>query len=105
MMNRIFDQLHLWFSLDSEPFLLAALMCLFGSYVISQVLRNAAAGIFFYPLLLTSSVVAIGIGTEHGIIGHWESSMTHILAAISLGMSASTVVLLSIIALYNRKNF
>jgi hypothetical protein len=102
MMNKIFDQLHLWFSLDSEPFLLTSMMCMFGAYMIRQIVKNVAVAVFFYPVLLTSSIAAIGIGTQHGLIGHWQSSIMHLLAAITVGMCTSTIVLLSIIAVYNR---
>jgi hypothetical protein len=101
-MNKIFDQLHLWFSLDSEPFLLTSMMCMFGAYMLRQIVKNVVIAVVFYPVLLTSSVAAIGIGTEHGLIGHWQSSMVHLLAAITVGMCSSTIVLLGIIAFYNR---
>jgi hypothetical protein len=101
-MSDILFKLHMWFSLDSEPFMLAAVMCLFGAYVLTQLLKNVALGLVYYPVMLVSSIAAIGLGTDYGLIGHWQSSMTFVLAAICLGMSLSSVVLLSVMALCNR---
>jgi len=104
VMSSFLHKLHVWFSLDSEPFMLAAVMCLFGAYVLTQLLKNVAVGLTYYPVMLVSSIVAIGIGTEYGLIGHWQSSMSFVLAAICLGMSLSSILLLSAIALFNRSS-
>lgn len=101
-MSYFLHKLAVWFSLDSEPFMLAAVMCLFGTYVLTQMLKNVALGLMYYPVMLVSSIVAIGLGTEYGFIGHWQSSMTFVLAAICFGMSMSSIVLLSVMALSNR---
>jgi hypothetical protein len=101
-MSFIFEKLQIWFSLDSEPFMLAAIMCLFGTYVLTQLLKNVALGLLYYPVMLVSSVVAIGLATDFGFIGHWQSSMSFVLAAICFGMSMSSIAFLSVIALLNR---
>ena len=101
-MSFIFEKLQIWFSLDSEPFMLAAIMCLVGTYVLTQLLKNVALGLLYYPVMLVSSVVAIGLATDFGFIGHWQSSMSFVLAAICFGMSMSSIAFLSVIALLNR---
>lgn len=101
-MSAALQQLGLWASIDSEPFVLAAIMCLVGAYVLSQMLKNVALGIVYYPVLVISSVISIGVGMQYGFIGHWSSSMPSVLAAICIGMSSSALVLLGIIALLNR---
>jgi hypothetical protein len=101
-MSFLFQKLQIWFSLDSEPFMLAAVMCLFGAYVLTQLLKNVALGFIYYPVMLASSVAAIGFATDYGFIGHWQSSMSLVLAAICFGMTTSSVVFLSVIALCNR---
>jgi hypothetical protein len=101
-MNTIFYHLNLWFSIDTEPLVLTAVLCLFGTYVLTQILKNVALGLAFYPVLLSSSIVMIGVGTEYGLVGYWYNSMAPLLAAICIGMSLSTLVLLAIIAVYNR---
>jgi hypothetical protein len=101
-MNTILTHLSIWFSIESEPLMLAALMCVFGAYVLTQLLKNIALGVFFYPVLLFSSVASIGMATDYGLIGHWNSSIVTLLAAICIGMSLSTVILLTIMAAYNR---
>jgi hypothetical protein len=101
-MNGIMDHLNLWMDIDTEPFMVTAAMSLLGAYVLTQILRNAALGIAFYPVLLISSIISIGVGTQYGLVGNWYSSMVAVLAAIWIGMSASTMVLLCIIAIYNR---
>lgn len=101
-MSFIFDKLQIWFSLDSEPFMLAAVMCLFGTYVLIQLLKNVALGLLYYPVMLISSVVAIGLATDYGFIGHWQSSMSIVLAAICFGMSTSSIIFLGAMAFFNR---
>jgi hypothetical protein len=101
-MSFIFQKLQIWFSLDSEPFMLAAFMCLFGAYVLTQLLKNVALGLLYYPVMLVSSIAAIGVATDYGFIGHWQSSMSFVLAAICFGMSTSSILFLSTIALFNR---
>jgi hypothetical protein len=100
-MNTILYHLKLWFSIEAEPLILTAVMCLFGAYVLTQILKNVALGIAFYPVLLLSAVVSIGIGMEYGLVGYWYNSMAPLLAAICIGMSLSTLILLAIIAVYN----
>jgi hypothetical protein len=102
-MSYFLHKLAVWFSLDSEPFMLAAIMCLFGAYVLTQILKNVALGLLYYPVMLVSSIVAIGIAGEYGFIGHWQSSMSFVLAAICFGMTMSSIVLLSVMAVCNRK--
>jgi hypothetical protein len=101
-MKEIMQHLNLLLDIDREPFLVSATMCLLGAYVLTQILRNAALGVVFYPILLVSSIISIGVGTQYGMVGHWYSSMVQVLAAIWIGMSVSTMVLLFVIALYNR---
>jgi hypothetical protein len=52
--------------------------------------------------MLVSSIAAIGVATDYGFIGHWQSSMSFVLAAICFGMSTSSILFLSTIALFNR---
>lgn len=101
-MNAFFHNINRWLSIDSEPFILTAILCLIGAYVMTQILKNTAMGILFYPVLLFSSVASIGIGTQLGLIGYWYTSMPLVLAAICVGMSLSAIVLLGAIAIYNR---
>lgn len=101
-MNGIMDHLHVWMDIDTEPFMITAAMSLLGAYVLTQILRNMALGLAFYPILLVSSVISIGVGTQYGLVGNWYTSMVPVLAAIWIGMSASTMVLLFVIAIYNR---
>ena len=102
IMNGIIDHLNLWMDIDMEPFMVTAAMSLLGAYVLTQILRNVALGVAFYPILLVSSVISIGVGTQYGLVGSWYSNMVPVLAAIWIGMSASTMVLLFMIAIYNR---
>lgn len=101
-MNGIMEHLNLWLDIDTEPFMVSATMSLLGAYVLTQILRNVALGIAFYPVLLASSIISIGVGTQYGMVGHWYGSMVAVLAAIWIGMSVSTMLLLFIIAIYNR---
>jgi hypothetical protein len=101
-MSIFLHNLNRWLSIDSEPFILTAIMCLIGAYVMTQILKNTAMGILFYPVLLFSSVASIGIGMQLGLIGYWYNSMPLVLAAICFGMSLSAIVLLGAIAIYNR---
>jgi hypothetical protein len=101
-MNGIIEHLNLWMDIDTEPFMVTAAMSLLGAYVLTQILRNVALGIVFYPVLLVSSIISIGVGTQYGLVGSWYSSMVPVMAAIWIGMSASTMVLLFTIAIYNR---
>ena len=101
-MNGMIDHLNLWMDIDTEPFMVTAAMSLLGAYVLTQILRNAALGVAFYPILLVSSIISIGVGTQYGLVGSWYSNMVPVLAAIWIGMSASTMVLLFTIAIYNR---
>jgi hypothetical protein len=102
VMNGIMDHLNVWTDIDTEPLMVTAAMSLLGAYVLAQILRNVALGVAFYPILLVSSVISIGVGTQYGLVGDWYSSMVAVLAAIWIGMSASTMVLLCVIAIYNR---
>jgi hypothetical protein len=101
-MSFILEKLQVWFSIDSEPVMLAAVMCLLGTYVLTQLLKNVALGLLYYPVMLLSSVVAMGLATDYGFIGHWQSSMSIVLAAICFGMSSSSILFLSVLALFNR---
>ena len=101
-MSFILEKLQIWFSIDSEPVMLAAVMCLVGTYVLTQLLKNVALGLLYYPVMLLSSVVAMGLATDYGFIGHWQSSMSIVLAAICFGMSTSSILFLSVLALVNR---
>lgn len=101
-MNTILYHLNLWFSIETEPLIMTAVVCLLGAYILTQILKNVTLGIAFYPVLLLSSVVSIGIGTEYGLVGYWYSSMAPLLAAICIGMSLSTLILLGGIAVFNR---
>ena len=69
-MSFIVEKLQIWFSIDSEPVMLAAVMCLLGTYVLTQLLKNVALGLLYYPVMLLSSVVAMGLATDYGFIGH-----------------------------------
>jgi hypothetical protein len=102
-MSFILEKLQIWFSIDSEPVMLAAVMCLLGTYVLTQLLKNVALGLLYYPVMLLSSVVAMGLATDYGFIGHWQSSMSIVLAAICFGMSSSSILFLSVLALFNRR--
>ncbi|MGH6874469.1 MAG: hypothetical protein ACREDW_05600 [Aestuariivirgaceae bacterium] len=101
-MNGIIEHLNLWLDIDTEPFMVSVAMSLLAAYVLTQILRNVALGIGFYPVLLASSIISIGVGTQYGLVGNWYSSMVGVLAAIWIGMSVSTMMLLCIIAIYNR---
>jgi hypothetical protein len=101
-MNEVVQHLNVWLDIDTEPFIISAIMSLLGAYVLTQILRNVALGVAFYPVLLASSIISIGVGTQYGLVGHWYGSMVAVLAAIWVGMSVSTMMLLFIIALYNR---
>jgi hypothetical protein len=39
---------------------------------------------------------------EYGFVGYWYNSMVPLLAAICVGMSVSTILLLAVIGLTNR---
>jgi hypothetical protein len=101
-MSTILQHFGLWVSIDSEPIMLAAAMCVVGAYVLTQMLKNVALGVVYYPVLVISSVVCIGLGMQFGFIGHWYSSMASVLAAICIGMSLSAMILLGVMALLNR---
>lgn len=101
-MRWISNHLQLWFSIDTEPLVLTAFMCLLAAYVLTQILKNVALGVAFFPVLFLSSVISIGIGMEYGLVGYWYNSMVPLLAAICVGMSASTIVLLAVIGFINR---
>jgi hypothetical protein len=101
-MNEVVQHLNVWLDIDTEPFIISAIMSLLGAYVLTQILRNVALGVAFFPILLASSIISIGVGTQYGLVGHWYGSMVAVLAAIWIGMSVSTMMLLFIIALYNR---
>jgi hypothetical protein len=77
-------------------------MCVLGAYVLTQILKSVALGIAFFPVLLLSSIISVGIGMEYGFVGYWYNSMVPLLAAICVGMSVSTILLLAVIGLTNR---
>ena len=58
-MNTILTHLSIWFSIESEPLMLAALMCVFGAYVLTQLLKNIATRGILLP------GVAFQLGRQH----------------------------------------
>ena len=101
-MNGIIEHLNLWMDIDTEPFMVTAAMSLLGAYAHLANFAECGPWYRFYPVLLVSSIISIGVGTQYGLVGSWYSSMVPVMAAIWIGMSASTMVLLFTIAIYNR---
>jgi hypothetical protein len=102
MIDTLSKQLNLLFALDSEEFMIIAMMCLLAAFFVKVILQNAMLAIAFYPALVVGALISIRVGREYGLVGQWFLDTVPFLVATGTGMSMVAVVVLSLVAFANR---
>ena len=96
------ERLHVWFGLESGELIIICAMCALAVMCVKAILQNLTLAIVFYPLLVVSSIISVGLGRDYGMVGEWSHDTVPFLIASGCGMSLVTLVVLSFVAAVNR---
>ena len=90
------------FAVELEEFVIIAGMCLLAVVVVKAILQDTMLAVFFFPPLVISAILCVGIAKQYGFIGPWYRDTVPFLIASGMGMSLVAMVILFFVALANR---
>lgn len=102
-MMHLVDRIHTWFDLESGELIIICTMCMLAVLFVKIILQNVGLAIVFYPLLVVSSVISVGLGRDFGLVGEWTHDTVKFLIASGCGMSIVALVVLFFVAVANHR--